>query len=130
MDSTPTIKKAEQLKQKPQAPIGQAKKMLINTKVNNERPAGAFRLLSTKFDTVSLTSGTKSPVRMNKQCNTQGSTKSLQRSYSIERMDCDTDHTIAHLNLEDITNNYYIWNHLTVQTDKLNLLNVTYKPST
>ena len=40
---------------------------------------------------------------MNKQCNALGLTKSLQRSYSIESMDSDTDCIVAKLNWEDIT---------------------------
>ena len=60
---------------------------------------------------------------MNKQCNAQGSTKSLQRSYSIESMDSDTDRIVANFKLVDIINNFNTWNHLL-------LLNVTYKPST
>ena len=36
------------------------------------------------------------------------------RSYSIESMDSDTICLVASLNLEGITNNYKIWNHLTV----------------
>ena len=52
---------------------------------------------------------------MNKQCNAQGSTKSLQRSYSIEGMDSDTDRIVINVNLEDIINNHNTWNHLTVQ---------------
>ena len=39
---------------------------------------------------------------MNKQCNALGSTKSLQRSYSIENMDSDIDHLAANFSLEDI----------------------------
>ena len=46
------------------------------------------------------------------QCNAQGSTKSLQRSYSVESMDSDTDCIVASLNLEGITYNYNTWNHL------------------
>ena len=41
---------------------------------------------------------------MNKQCNTQGSTKSLQRSYSTKSMDIDTDYIVTNFNLEDINN--------------------------
>ena len=48
------------------------------------------------------TSRTKSSIRMNKQCNAQGSTKFLQRSYSIESVDSDTDHVVASLNLEEM----------------------------
>ena len=50
---------------------------------------------------------------MNKQCNAQGSTKSLLRSYSIESMDSDTDCIVADLGLEG-TNNYNTWNPLAV----------------
>ena len=68
---------------------------------------------------------------IDKQCNAMGSTKSLQRSYCIENMDHDTDHIVASLDQEGITNNYNTWNHGCVQTDERNLfLNVTYKPST
>ena len=67
---------------------------------------------------------------MNKQCNAQGSTKSLQRSYSVESMDSDTDCIVASLDLEGITNNYKTWNHLAVrkQMKSISFLNVTYKP--
>ena len=68
-------KKSEQLKQKPQAPVGQAGKILMNTKVNNERQGNVFKLPSTKSNTFPSRSRTKSPIRMNKQFNTQGSTK-------------------------------------------------------
>ena len=40
-------KKPEQHKQNPQAPIDQAGKIQINTKVNNARPGSAFKLPST-----------------------------------------------------------------------------------
>ena len=65
---------------------------------------------------------------MNKQCNAQGSTKSLQISYSIESMDSDTEC----INLEGITNNYNTWNPLAVckQMSSISFVNVTYKPST
>ena len=42
---------------------------------------------------------------MNKQCNAQGSTKSLQRFYNIESKDSNTDHIATNFNLEDIINN-------------------------
>ena len=48
----------------------------------------------------------QSSIRMNTQSNAQGSTKSLHRSYSIERMDSDTDLVVANLNLEERINNY------------------------
>ena len=51
---------------------------------------------------------------MNKQYYSRGSTKSLQRSYSVESMDSDTAHIVASLDLEGITNNYNAWNHLAV----------------
>ena len=64
--------------------------------------------------------------------NAQGSTKSLQRSYSIESMDSNTDCIVVNLDLGDIANNYKTWNHLAVckQMNSIPLLNVTYKPST
>ena len=78
----------------------------MNTEVISERPGGTFKLPSTKFDAVSSPSRTKSPMGIDKKSNAQGSTKSLQRSYSIERMDSDTDYIVANLDLEGITNNY------------------------
>ena len=78
----------------------------MNTKIDNERPGSAFKLPLAKFDTVHSTTRAKSPIRRNKQCNAQGLTKSLQRSFSIESMDSDTDRIVANLNLEDIINNY------------------------
>ena len=84
----------------------------MNTKVNNERSGSAFKLPLAKFHTVLSTSITKSFIRMNKQCKAQGLTKSLQRSYSIESVDSDTDCIV--INLEDKINNHNIWNHLTV----------------
>ena len=78
----------------------------MNTKVNNERPGSAFKLPSTKFHTVSSAPRTKSLIRMNKQCNAQGLTKLLQRSYSIESIDSDTDCIVSSLNLEELINNY------------------------
>ena len=51
----------------------------MNTKVNNEKPGSAFE----------MPSRTKSPTKINKQCNAQGSTKPLQRTYGIESMDSD-----------------------------------------
>ena len=74
-------------------------------KVKNERPGSTFKLPSTKFDTDPSTSRTKSPIRINKQCHAQGTTKCRNRSYRLESMDCETDHIVANLNL-DITNNY------------------------
>ena len=52
MDSTPTVKKLGQLKQKAQAPIGQTGRVHNNTKVHSERPVGTFKLHSAKFDAV------------------------------------------------------------------------------
>ena len=58
MDSIPTIKKPGQLKQKSQAPYGQAGRVHTNTKMNNEKPEGAFKLPSSKFDDVPSASTT------------------------------------------------------------------------
>ena len=55
----------------------------------------------------------QSRLWINKQCNAQESTKPLQRTYSIESMDSDTDRVVANLNLEEILNNYNTWNYLT-----------------
>ena len=52
MDSMPTIKKPGELKQKAQAPIGQAGRVNMNTEVINERPGGTFKLPPAKFDAV------------------------------------------------------------------------------
>ena len=99
-DSTPTIKKPGQLKQKAQAPIGQAGWVHMNTKVNSERLGGTFKLPPAKFNAVPSSSRTKSPMGMNKQCNAQRSTKSLQ---SVESITSDTDFIVASLDLEGIT---------------------------
>ena len=101
MDSTLTIKKLERLKQRPQAPIGQAGKVHVH---HGERPGGTFKLPSAKFDMIPSTSRAGSPTRMNGQCNAQGLTRSLQRSYSVKSMDSDTDRIVANLNLEEINN--------------------------
>ena len=47
-------------------------------------------------------------------------------------MDNDVDQIVANLDLEGITNNFNIWNHLVVrkQISSFSFLNVTYKPST
>ena len=76
----------------------------MNIKINSEKQGGSFKLPPAKFDAVPLT--TKSPMRVNKYCNAQGSTRSLQRSYTVESMDSDTDHIVVSLDLEGITNNY------------------------
>ena len=60
MNSMPTIKKPGQLKQKAQAPIGQAGRVHMNTEVISERPGGTFKLPPTKFDAVPSSSRTKS----------------------------------------------------------------------
>ena len=132
MDSKPTIKKPGQLKQKAQASIGQAGRVHMNTEVINERPGGIFKLYPAKFDAVPSPSRTKSPMGMNKQSNAQESTKTLQRSYTIESMDSDTDHIVASLHLEGITNNYKTWNRLAVckQISSIPFLDVSFKPST
>ena len=66
----------------------------MNTKVNKERPGSTFKIPST----------TKSPIRT-KQSNAQQPTKPLQRMYSIESMDSNTDRIVASLNLEKIIKN-------------------------
>ena len=65
---------------------------------------------------------------INKQCNAQGSTKSLQRSYSVKSMDRNKDSIVASLDLEVIT----AWNYLAVrkQMISVNFITVTYKSST
>ena len=83
MDSTPTIKKPRELKQKAQAPIGQAGRVNTNTEVISERPRGTFKLPPVKFDAVPSPSRAKSPMGIDKRSNALGSSKSLQRSYSI-----------------------------------------------
>ena len=100
------MKKQRQLNQEAQAPIGQAGRVHTNTEVISEKPEGTFKLPSAKFDAVPSPSRTKSPIGIDKQSNALGSTKSLQRSYSIESMDSDTDRIVASLNLEGRTNNY------------------------
>ena len=91
---------------KAQAPISQAGRVHTNTEVTSERPGGTFKLSPAKFDAVPSPSRTKSPMGINKQSNAHGSTKSLQRSYSIESMDSDTDRIVASFDLEGIMHNY------------------------
>ena len=67
----------------------------MNAKVNKERAGSSFKMPST----------TKSPIRT-KQFNAQGSTKPLQRTYSIESIDRDADRVVTSFNLEEIINNY------------------------
>ena len=67
----------------------------MNTKVNKERPGSTFKIPST----------TKSPITT-KPSNSQPPAKPLQRTYSIESMDSDTDRVVASLNLEEIIKNY------------------------
>ena len=67
----------------------------MNTKVNKERPGCTFKISST----------TNSPITT-KRSNSQPPTKPLQRTYSIESMDSDTDRVVASLNLEEIIKNY------------------------
>ena len=110
----PTFKKPGEPKQKAQATIGLAGRVNTNTEVFSERSGGTFKLPPAKFDTVPSSSRAKSPMRMNEQSNAQGTSKSLQRSYSIESMDSDTNCIVASLDLEAITNNSKTWNHLTV----------------
>ena len=75
----------------------------MSAKGNKERLGSTFKIPST----------TKLPIRT-KQSNSQPPTKPLQRTYSIESMDSDTDHVVASLNLEEIIKNYNTCNHLTV----------------
>ena len=96
-------KRPERLKQKSQVPISQTTKIQINTKVNKERQGNTFKIPST----------TKSPITT-KPSDSQQPTKPLQRTYSIESMDSDTDRLVASLNLEEIIKNYNTWNYLTV----------------
>ena len=106
MDSTPTFKKPGELKQKAQALIGLAGRVTTNTEVFSERLGGTFKLPPAKFDVVPSSSRAKSPIRIDKQSNAKGTSKSLQRSYSTESMDSNTDHIVASPDLEGITNNY------------------------
>ena len=61
MNSMPTIKKSGQLKQKAQAPIGQARRVHTNTEMISERPEGTFKLPLAKFNAVPSPSRIKSP---------------------------------------------------------------------
>ena len=106
MDSTPTFKKPGELKKKAQAPIGLAGRVNTNSEVFSERPGGTFKLSPAKFDAVPSSSRAKSLMGIDKQSIVQGISKSLERSYSIESMDSDTDRIVASLDLEGITNNY------------------------
>ena len=94
-------KRPERLKQKSQLPISQTTKIQMNTKVNKEKPGSTFKMPST----------TKSPIT--KPSNSQPPAKPLQRTYSIESMDNDTDRVVASLNLDEIIKNYDTWNHFT-----------------
>ena len=69
MDSTPIIKKPRELKQKAQAPIGQAGRVNTNTEVISERPGGTFKLPPAKFDAVPSPSRAKSLMGIDKQSN-------------------------------------------------------------
>ena len=92
----------------------------------------SVKLPLAKFDAVPSPSRTMSAMGMNKRSNAQESTKSRQRSYSVENMDSDTDHIVASLDLEGIKNNYKTWNYLAMckQMSLIPFLNVTCKPST
>ena len=67
----------------------------MNTKVNKERQGSTFKITST----------TKPPITT-KPSNSQPPAKPLQRTYSIESMDSDTDRVVASLNLEELIKNY------------------------
>ena len=62
MDSMPTIRKPGGLKQKAQAPIGQAGRVHMNTEMITERPGGTFKLPPAKFNAVPSPSRAKSPM--------------------------------------------------------------------
>ena len=126
MDSTLTIKKLGNLNRKHRVQMAR----YMNTKGNSERPGSTFKLPPAKFDTVPSASRTKSPMGMNKRCPAQGSTKSLQRSYSVESMDSNTDFIVASPNQEGITNNYNTTIAVHKQISLISFFNFTYKPST
>ena len=86
-----------------EASICQTAKIQINSKMKNKKPGSTFK----------MPPRTKSPIWI-KHRNAQRSTKPLQRTYSIESMDSDTDRAVASLNLEEVLNNYCTWNYLTV----------------
>ena len=88
-------RKTKKLKQK-QVSIDQSWKIHMNTKVKQWKTKK--RIQTAKFDADPSVSRTRSPGRMNKKCNVQGSIKSLHRSYS---MDSDTNRIIANFNLEN-----------------------------
>ena len=70
--------------------------------MNNKRPGPHSICPRPNFDKNHSMSKIKSPERMNKQCQAQGSTKSLNRSYGVESVDTETDDVIANLNRNDI----------------------------
>ena len=94
--------KPKTIKQKPETLIDQCRKIHINTKVNNEKPRNRFKLPSAKLNRDPSTSRMKSPKRINYQCNSQQSTKSLNKFYREESMDIETNKIITNFNLEDI----------------------------
>ena len=98
MRTTPRKDRFEPMETKEtEASIRQSGKIQMNTKVKKEKkPGSAFK----------MPARTKSSIRINKHCNAQGSTKPVQRTYSIESMDSDTDHIVAGFNLEEVLNNY------------------------
>ena len=75
MNSTPTIKKSGELKQKAQASIGQAGRVNMKTEVISERPGGTFKLPAAKFHAVPSPSSAKSPMGIDKPSNAQGNIK-------------------------------------------------------
>ena len=68
----------------------------MNTKVNKERQGSTFKIPST----------TKSPITTKPSNSQPQKKKTLQRTYSIESMDSDTDCVVVSLNLEEIIKNY------------------------
>ena len=112
----PTFKKPGEFKQKAQAPIGLAGRVNTNTSVQwkTRRHISTAPPPPANFDAVPSSSRAKLPMGIDKQSNAQGTSKSLQRSYSIKSMDSNTDCIVASLDLEGIMNNYETWNHSTV----------------
>ena len=88
--------KPEPIKQKPEALIDQFRNTHISTKGNNETPGS-----NSNYSQLNSSTRIKSPKKINKQFNAQGSTKYLNRFYSVESMAIETDNIIANLNLED-----------------------------
>ena len=111
MDSAPTINKPGQLKQKAQAPIGQTGR--VHQSEQWKIPE-AHSNCPSQIWCSPLSIKNSYLCEWIKWCNARGSTKSLQRSYSVESMNSNTECIVASLDLEGITNNKNTWNHLAV----------------